>query len=247
MVFSPKETAVIENDFLEDGWSAYRICKEHPSKSWALNSVKRLLRKYKETGSMERRKGSGCPVSATTVENEEKIEEMICSQEEPGTHTHPREIAKQLGISHTSVRRLIKKKKINQYKRVKAPRIDTAGRKRRTDRAGNLTNKFGKNPRIIERVVFQDEKDFTLAIPLNHQNKRVYYKGKKTEVPPENLFHESKGQSRKVMVSACLRWYGETNSFFVNDKGLKVDGISYKNHLKNQLFLAIKNVYKRKN
>ena len=98
---------------------------------------------------------------------------------------------------------------------------------------------------MIERVVFQDEKDFTLTIPLNHQNNRVYYKGSKSEIPPKNLFHESKGQSRKVMVSAGLTWYGATNPFFVNDKGLKVDGVSYKKHLKKQLFPSINKVYKR--
>ena len=66
MVFSQKDIAVTENDVLKRGWLAYRICKEHPSKSWSSTSVKRLLRKYKKHGNMEIRKGSGRPVTSTT-------------------------------------------------------------------------------------------------------------------------------------------------------------------------------------
>ena len=32
MIFSQEDKAVIKNDFLEKNWSAYRICKEHPTK-----------------------------------------------------------------------------------------------------------------------------------------------------------------------------------------------------------------------
>ena len=52
--------------------------------------------------------------------------------------------------------------------------------------------------------VWQDEKDFTLEIPFNSQNSRVYGKGKKNDVPNASLSHEKNRQSKKVMVSACL-------------------------------------------
>ena len=40
---------------------------------------------------------------------------------------------------------------------------------------------------MIEKTVWQDEKDFTLDVPVNLQNNRVYGKGKKYNVPDENL------------------------------------------------------------
>ena len=73
----------------------------------------------------------------------------------------------------------------------------------------------------------------------------MYFKGQKKDVPRDNLFHPSNRQSVKVMVSAALTWYGVTRPTFVNRKGLKVNAVNYKNHLKRELFPAIKKVYPR--
>ena len=99
MTFSNEDKAIIKNDYEEKGWSAYRIWKEHPSKGWVESSVRRLIRKYEDTGSMDRRSCAGRPRSVSTEENEESVEELISSEEEPGAHTHPRTIAKELDVS----------------------------------------------------------------------------------------------------------------------------------------------------
>ena len=100
---------------------------------------------------------------------------MICSQEDkPGTHISPRNIAEELKISHSSVCRIVREKGIKQFKRLKTMQMNDSTRKRRIERASNLLEKFQKNPRMIERAVFQDESDFPLQIPLNNQNDRVY-------------------------------------------------------------------------
>jgi len=51
-------------NYEEKGWTAYKICKEHLTKEWVLRSVQRLQNKYKETGTMERKAGSGRPMTA---------------------------------------------------------------------------------------------------------------------------------------------------------------------------------------
>ena len=43
-----------------------------------------------------------------------------------------------------------------------------------------LVEKFERNTRMIEKTVWQDEKDFTLDVPVNLQNDRIYGKGKKS-------------------------------------------------------------------
>ena len=53
---------------------------------WEDLSVRRFIRKYEQTGSLDRRPGSGCPRAATTQENAEIVGEKISSQETPGTH-----------------------------------------------------------------------------------------------------------------------------------------------------------------
>ena len=59
---------------------------------------------------MKRRPGSGRPRSTITPENEEIVEQLICSQEEsPGTHMSPREIERHTGKKRSSIVRMVKK------------------------------------------------------------------------------------------------------------------------------------------
>ena len=87
MVSSKEGKIIILNDYEEKGWSAYKILKDHSSKNWTYTSVKRLLKRFKDSGTMNRKEGSGRPRSVTTEENTDLIEELICSQEE-APHTH---------------------------------------------------------------------------------------------------------------------------------------------------------------
>ena len=174
MVFSDADKAIIEH-FCKKGYTPYKIWKENPEKKWNRTSVHLLVKRFRELGTMKRQKGSGRPITVTTPENEAAVEDLICSQEEsPGTHLSPRNIASELNISHTSVRRMVKRKGMKAFKRVKTPQMNDATRTRRVERAGYLMEKFNQNPRMIERAVFQDESDFPLQIPLNCQNDRVY-------------------------------------------------------------------------
>ena len=94
-------------------------------------------------------------------------------------------------------------------------------------RAIPFAEKFERNTQMIEKTVWQDEKDFTLDVPVNLKNDRVYGKGKKSDVPHENLFASSNKMSRKVMVSAAISWCGPTKPFFVNENGIKVNKDNY--------------------
>ena len=99
--------------------------KDHSSKNWTQTSVKRLLKRFKDSSTMNRKEGSGQPMSVTIEENTELIEELICSQEEaPHTHLAPRQIAEQTGVSRSSIRRMIKEINFRQFKRVKTPKMN---------------------------------------------------------------------------------------------------------------------------
>ena len=113
MVLTDKQKAVIENDFNEKGWNAYKIWKEHPRFECSRMAVHNLIKRITETGSRERRKGSGQPVTVTTEENASTFEELVCSQEnEPGTHNSVRQIAPRISIRKAPVHRLVKKKNL---------------------------------------------------------------------------------------------------------------------------------------
>ena len=100
MVLTDKQKAVIENDFNEKGWDTYKIWQERLSFECSLMAVHNLIKKIKETGSTERRKGNGRPVTAITEENVSIFMGLVCLQEdEPGTHNSTRQIAPPMSIS----------------------------------------------------------------------------------------------------------------------------------------------------
>ena len=67
MVFSKEDKIIIKNDYEEKGWSAYKIWKEHSSKNWTDIFVKRLLKRFKDSGTMNRKEGSGQSKSVATI------------------------------------------------------------------------------------------------------------------------------------------------------------------------------------
>ena len=245
MVLTDRQKAVIENDFNEKGWNAYKICKEHPSCKCSCMTVHNLIKKIKEAESTERRKGSGRPVTATTEENASIFEELVCSQEdEPGTHNSIRQIAPRISISKSSVHRLVKKKNLHCYKRLKTPQMNSASRKRRAKRTGKLLQRFSIHS--LPLLVFQDEKDFSLQVLTNRQNNRVYINGPKKDVQPERLYSEGSKFSKKVMVSTVITWKGVSQPFFIGRNGIKVNGASYLKHLRDDLIPAVEAMYPNK-
>ena len=88
----------------EQGYGAKRIVAAYPFKNWKLMTVKNICRKIDSRGSAtECEAGNGRPKSARSVANVDRVEELICSQEEQsGQHFSTREIAAELGISDRS-------------------------------------------------------------------------------------------------------------------------------------------------
>ena len=144
-----------------------------------------------------------------------------------GLNLAPRKISEQTGISRSSIRRMIKRRNFRQFKKIKPPKMNDGCCNRGYARAIPFAEKFECNTRMIEKTVWQDEKDFTLDVPVNLKNERVYGKGEKSDVPHENLFASSNKMSRKVMVSAAISWCGPTKPFFVNENGIKVNKDNY--------------------
>ena len=120
--------------------------------------TKPFLKRFEASVTMERQH-SGRPRRAITPENEEVVEEMICSQDYLRTYVPQKDIVKGLKMSQSSVRRIIKRRRIKQLKRLKTPYMNGATRLRRVDH------------------------DFPLQIPINSQNDLVYVKGQKEDVP----------------------------------------------------------------
>ena len=109
MVFTEEDKVAIK--FLRENkhYGAKRFLAEFPAKHWSLSGLKRFLKKIDETGSIERPKGAGRPLSVCCDDNIERVEQLALSQEDkPGTHLTQREITRETGISQKTVSRILK-------------------------------------------------------------------------------------------------------------------------------------------
>jgi len=129
-----------------------------------LDTVKKICQRIDRNGSaVHRQSGSGLPATVRTVENIEKVHELICSQEdETGTHRSTREITHELNISATSVRRIAKTDlRLKSFRRVPTPAqiINDSTRQKRLERARALLRRI--TTRRVKQVLFTDKKTLT--------------------------------------------------------------------------------------
>ena len=239
--YSDEDRFLIKNLRLEKHWGARKMIDFFPNKPWKRSGVEGIIRGVDKSGSHARKNGSGRPKTMRTEENTDIVKQLICSQEaEPGTHRTPREISKETGIHYSSVRRIIKHDlKLNVFKRMEVHELSENDCHRRFERAQLLLDKYPLE-RHVNRIWFSDEKMFSVASPINHQNDRVYsLEKKKSDVPPENLLHERKHFSKKIMVSVAVSFTGKTPIVFI-EPGTKVDRFYYINLLEQELLPSIR-------
>jgi len=80
------------------GYTAKRLTVEFPEKSWTKCGVNKLLKKLRNTGTVNRRPGSGRLRSARTEENVETVHDLVLSQEDkPQSHRTVSEISRETG------------------------------------------------------------------------------------------------------------------------------------------------------
>ena len=242
-MLSEEDKILIKQCYLEKGWTTPSLLAEFPNTQWCRTTVFRLIKKIKDTGSIHRKKGSGRPCTALTDNNMEFIDDAICSQETPGTHKSQRKIADELSIGLTSVNRGLRKLGRKKFKRIPVSRKDTNVRSKRKVRCRKLLDRFSKES--IKKIIFTDEKDFSLEIPINRQNDVVYGGSRKRNISPERLYHETSRFSKKIMVSAGVCFNGKTKIHFLNMKE-KVNTETYVALLKNFLIPDFEDLFPNK-
>jgi len=129
-MLSKEDRALIKMLRVEKGYSAKRLMAKFPRRNWSLAAVKRLLRKTDATGSADRKTGSGRRRTARTDGNVNVVEELALSQENaPGTHRTVRQIARETGITKSSVNRIIHRDlKLKCFKKEKAQDLTEANK-----------------------------------------------------------------------------------------------------------------------
>ena len=81
MVFCDEDKILIKNIYQLKGYNARQLRTEFPDKGWT-SSVNRLLKKFRDTGTVDRRQGSDKPRSVRTDENIDQVNDIFLSQED---------------------------------------------------------------------------------------------------------------------------------------------------------------------
>jgi len=99
MVFSEEDKVLIKVLCEEKGYGAKTFIKEFPIQNWSLSSLKKLLTKIDQTGSVVHKPGSGKKRTIWIVQNVDSVEELLLSQESAsGTHKI-HQLMKETGVS----------------------------------------------------------------------------------------------------------------------------------------------------
>ena len=120
-------------------------------------------------------------------------------------------------------------------------RDETVKQKRKTRRK-NLEKRLTKKD--VERMIFTDEKDFTIEVARNCQND-VVYGLKKKEIPVGRLYHETSPFSKKVMVSAGVSMRRKTRIRFIDTSKTKVNSECYIKLLDDNLLPDCRRLYQK--
>ena len=130
--------------------------------------------KIDHCGTVELCYGSSRPHSGRCDDNIDDVGDLVLSQKSaPQTHSSQRQIARQVGISISSVNRIIHKDlELKCLKKLKAHELMAANQISRRTRSLQLLWPYPAS--MVNFIWFSDEKVFMVAARSNSQNDRVY-------------------------------------------------------------------------
>ena len=181
---------------------------------------------------MKRKKGSGRPKTATTEENERRVQALLKSPEHaPNTHLSQRRTALATTLPRSSVQRIAKKLGLRALRKVRVHKLPRRIRETETveQERVRLARELLLIPNLEHYIVATDEKTFTCEAPFNSQNARVYTDGRKVDVAPERLLHPIShlNFSRKLMVSIGVSIRGKV-FMHIFEEDERVNGDRYR-------------------
>lgn len=186
--------------------------------------VSRTIARYRDTGSVARRQGSGRKKTATSAEMVRKVKKRI----ERNPRRSGRKMARELNISQYAIRQILKNELgLKPLKFQKVQDLTDAQKKVRLEKAKELLRlaESGELPNLV----FSDEKPFVIQQFVNKQNDRVYL----PERSAENLQLRLATRTQKpamVMVWAAITADGRSPLVFI-DRGVKINAQIYRENI----------------
>lgn len=180
--------------------------------------VSYVIARYKELGHEGDRPGRGRKRTANTSRNRKIIKKRVMRN----PRVSIRNIARETGISHSSVYRMAKKElNLKPYKLRKGQLLTDANKAVRLQKCMQLLHRAAGER--WEKIVFTDEKLFTIEQCHNHQNDRIW----STENPGPSAIVTHRQKPQSVMVWAGICASGKTPLIFL-DNGVKMNQEMYR-------------------
>lgn len=183
--------------------------------------VYRTIKRYRETGSVHVRHGGGHLRTATSPANVK----MIASRMRRNPRRSARQMARETGISKSSVQRILRDHlRVKAYKLQRVQELTATQKKVRLERCKALKTRYARME--IPNLVFSDEKIFTVQQVVNRQNHRVYLRDRSGD----HAAHLQVGRSQapaSVMVWAAVTADGRAPLVFLPE-GVKVNASVYR-------------------
>ena len=184
------------------------------------STVYNVLKRYKETGSTADRPRKDRPTIATTPENIQKARCQIQRNPERSM----RKMAKELGISEGSVRNIVKMKlRLRSYKINRTHFLNETMKEKRLAKARKMIRLLAGAR--LSKVLFTDEKIFTVEPFHNRQNRRQLLKKGQQKTAAAKTIGRSHFPA-SVMVWAGICSTGKTPLIFI-ERNVKINAASY--------------------
>jgi transposase len=155
--------------------------------------VHRAVKRFTETGGAMDRPRSGRPTTATTPENVQKVRCRIQRNPERSM----RRMAKELGVDEKSIRHIVKRKlRLRSYKIARVHFLNDTMKAKRLEKSRRMLRLLAGAR--LSRVLFTDEKIFTVEPLHNRQNRRqLLRKGKNHRPQPFPGLHHGLGRDMR--------------------------------------------------
>ncbi|CAF4656865.1 unnamed protein product [Rotaria sp. Silwood2] len=177
-------------------------------------TIRSLMNKFEQTGSVLNIDLPGRPVSVTTQATKDEISSIL--ENEPRTST--RQMSTDLNISRTSVRRIYKSMGFKPYIPRLVHELNEDDFDRRIEYCETFLSLLENEPNLIHRVIWSDEAVFKLNGHINRHNS-VYWA---TQNPNVTIEHTM--QTEGLIVWAGIWSEGVIGPYFFDDT---VTGQSY--------------------
>lgn len=209
---------------LDQGLKPSEIFKLVKPSGVARSTVYRTIDRLRSTGTLADRKRSGRPRTARTPAVVKRLRSRIARNPQQSQKT----LSKGLGISARSICRALKEDlRLRPYKKRKAQGLSLKQMEKRHDRSKELLSWHARQN--LDKIIFSDEKLFSVEESYNSQNVRVY--ASSFEDIPEELRTVQRFQNeKKVMIWCGVSKKGKLPLVFI-EPGTKIDAKYYKENV----------------